>query len=199
MLCSQTKRARLGLQGSPVPRRNASQACTASACRAPRSDQWRRASRRVFCCLGDLLEVSSSHCGAPDAGAPTPSPDRSGLNVRDFRCGVSLSSILQCGLARIIAARGTPSPRPDEAMDREEAAHKKARLAPPPTKQGWLHKKGGTALSAERKRWFVLQGAGSGGYFAVFEGGEWRASRHDTMRGHPRGGPRREHIGYLHS
>ena len=45
-------------------------------------------------------------------------------------------------------------------MDREEA-DKKARLAPPPTKQGWLHKKGGTALSAERKRWFVLQGAGS--------------------------------------
>ena len=43
-------------------------------------------------------------------------------------------------------------------MDRAEAADKKARLAPPPTKQGWLHKKGGTALSAERKRWFVLQG-----------------------------------------
>ena len=71
-------------------------------------------------------------------------------------------------------------------MDREEAAHKKARLAPPPTKQGWLHKKGGTALSAERKRWFVLQGAGSEAtlrYSKEVNGGHRGTIRCEDIRG----------------
>ena len=96
------------------------------------------------------------------------------------------ASIFTCGLARIIAARGTPSPRSDEAMDRAEAADKKARLAPPPTKQGWLHKKGGTALSAERKRWFVLQGAGSEAtlrYSKDVNGGHRGTIRCEDIRG----------------
>ena len=69
----------------------------------------------------------------------------------------------------------------DEAMDREEA-----RLAPPPTKQGWLHKKGGTALSAERKRWFVLQGAGSEAtlrYSKEVNGGHRGTIRCEDIRG----------------
>jgi hypothetical protein len=71
-------------------------------------------------------------------------------------------------------------------MDRAEAAHKKARLAPPPTKQGWLHKKGGTALSAERKRWFVLQGAGSEAtlrYSKEVNGGHRGTIRCEDIRG----------------
>ena len=71
-------------------------------------------------------------------------------------------------------------------MDREEAAPKKARLAPPPTKQGWLHKKGGTALSAERKRWFVLQGAGSEAtlrYSKEVNGGHRGTIRCEDIRG----------------
>ena len=71
-------------------------------------------------------------------------------------------------------------------MDREEAADKKARLAPPPTKQGWLHKKGGTALSAERKRWFVLQGAGSEAtlrYSKEVNGGHRGTIRCEDIRG----------------
>ena len=79
------------------------------------------------------------------------------------------------------AARGTPAPRPDDAMDREEA-----RLAPPPTKQGWLHKKGGTALSAERRRWFVLQGAGSEAtlrYSKEVHGGHRGTIRCEDIRG----------------
>ena len=74
-----------------------------------------------------------------------------------------------------------PSPRSDDAMDREEA-----RLAPPPTKQGWLHKKGGTALSAERRRWFVLQGAGSEAtlrYSKEVHGGHRGTIRCEQIRG----------------
>ena len=66
-------------------------------------------------------------------------------------------------------------------MDREEA-----RLAPPPTKQGWLHKKGGTALSAERKRWFVLQGAGAEAtlrYSKEVNGGHRGTIRCEQIRG----------------
>ena len=69
-------------------------------------------------------------------------------------------------------------------MDREEAASKK--LAPPPTKQGWLHKKGGTALSAERRRWFVLQGAGSEAtlrYSKEVHGGHRGTIRCEQIRG----------------
>ena len=80
-----------------------------------------------------------------------------------------------------IAARGTPSRR---SMDREEAASKK--LAPPPTKQGWLHKKGGTALSAERRRWFVLQGAGAEAtlrYSKEVHGGHRGTIRCEDIRG----------------
>ncbi len=117
MLCSQTKRARLGLQGSPVPRRNASQACTASASRAPRSDQWRRASRRVFCWLGDLLEVSSSHCQLCRELRCVPRRRARAVGLWDLGAGRrGLSFDFTCGLARIIAARGTPSPRPLTAV-----------------------------------------------------------------------------------
>ena len=45
--------------------------------------------------------------------------------------------------------------------DSQGATRPMAALAPPPTKQGWLHKRGPSALSAERRRWFVLQGAGA--------------------------------------
>ena len=74
--------------------------------------------------------------------------------------------------------------RRDPTMDREEAARKK--LAPPPTKQGWLHKKGGTALSAERRRWFVLQGAGSEAtlrYSKEVHGGHRGTIRCEDIRG----------------
>ena len=76
-------------------------------------------------------------------------------------------------------------------MDREEAENKKARqgrpkVALPPTKQGWLHKKGGTALSAERRRWFVLQGAGSEAtlrYSKEVNGGHRGTIRCEDIRG----------------
>ena len=76
-------------------------------------------------------------------------------------------------------------------MDQEEAVNKKDRasrpkVAPPPTKQGWLHKKGGTALSAERKRWFVLQGAGSEAtlrYSKEVNGGHRGTIRCEDIRG----------------
>ena len=97
------------------------------------------------------------------------------------RCGLQALSRFCMPSRAHIAARRTPSPRPDDAMDREEA-----RLAPPPTKQGWLHKKGGTALSAERRRWFVLQGAGSEAtlrYSKEVHGGHRGTIRCEDIRG----------------
>ena len=105
------------------------------------------------------------------------------LERRGFRCGVRAKKLRDWHWsARALLPAARQSRDADGAMDREEAA----RLAPPPTKQGWLHKKGGTALSAERKRWFVLQGAGAEAtlrYSKEVHGGHRGTIRCEQIRG----------------
>ena len=210
VLCSQTKRARPRFTGRNAKLHGAArhEICTASACRGPRCDQWPRLSRGAQQVLHICFvsrrppRVSSSQCQRPrDLVAQTVRVEPAkplrfcAPASRPFFVAEPQSAAARTDNATFgCPAHGRPAAAiRRRAMDREEAADRKARLAPPPTKQGWLHKKGGAALSAERKRWFVLQGAGSEAtlrYSKEVNGGH---RGRDTVRGHPRGRARRQY------
>ena len=178
--------------------------------RAPRSDQWRRASRRVF--LLSRRPPRSLFLALPHRHATLrcASDTCSGLGPLGFRCGSSRPQLRfymrsrahYCCPRHAVAATvdgGTKLGCPGAAPTRQQRGGGQQEARTPTDEARLAPQEGRHGLVCRAQALVRAAGGRFGGYFAVFEGGEWRASRHDTVRGHPRGGPGREHAGYLHS